>query len=256
MSKKRAKRAHTKEVVALERALLLNGKAMEEGPKKKHWTKHDLQIIQPLTPAQQEMMHDFIIGKHICAHGSAGTGKTFLAVFLALNELLRPDGLVHKIIIIRSAVQTRDLGFMPGTLEEKIAFYERPYQDAFSVLLNRNNSYKDMKDAGLVEFLTTSFIRGLTWDNAIIIVDEAQNANFHELYSIMTRIGENSRIIVVGDISQTDLRKNKNDCSGMAHFMQIAQKMESFSIITFTRHDIVRSEFVKSWIIACEDTNL
>lgn len=254
MSKKRAKRLHAEEVVALERALLLNGKAIEEGPKKKRWTKHDLQIIQPLTPAQQEMMHDFMAGKHICAHGSAGTGKTFLAIFLALNELLRPDTSVHKIIIVRSAVQTRDLGFMPGTLEEKTAFYERPYQDAFALLLNRANSYQDMKDAGLVEFLTTSFIRGLTWNNTIVIIDEAQNANFHELNSIMTRIGEDSRVIVVGDVSQTDLRKSKNDCTGLEQFVQIAQKMQQFSVITFTRHDIVRSEFVKSWIIACEDT--
>lgn len=234
----------------------MNGKAMEEGPRRKHWTIHDLQHIRPLTPGQEEMFHDFIAAnKHICAHGSAGTGKTYVAVFLALNELLQKDSEIERIILIRSAVATRDLGFMPGTLEEKTAFYELPYRDMFTDFLGKYNSYDDMKDAGVVEFTTTSFIRGLTWDNTVVIVDEAQNMTWSEFDSVVTRLGRNSRLIICGDSShQQDLKKEK---TGFNDALKVMQELPTtFSVVHFTHHDIVRSPFVKEWIMARDNLGL
>jgi phosphate starvation-inducible protein PhoH len=197
------------------------------------------------------MFHDFFNGQHICAHGSAGTGKSFVAIFLALNELFRNED-INKIIIVRSAVPTRDMGFMPGTLEEKEMHYELPYQEMFAYFLGRKSSYQDMKDAGIVKFCTTSYVRGVTWDNAVVIVDEGQNMTMSEIDSVITRLGENSRLIVCGDAQyQQDL--TKRETSGFKEAISIMKRMPSFSIIEFTYHDIVRSEFVKSWIRARQD---
>lgn len=255
MSKREKKRSFLKdENQRLTKALVENGKAMELGPKKKHWTNHDIKNIRPLTPAQEDMFHAFFNNFHICAHGTAGTGKTFLSLYLAFSELFKHDSTIDHIIIVRSAVMTRDLGFMPGDLDEKVSFYEMPYRDMCASLFGRYSSYDDMKEAGKILFLTTSFIRGLTWDNAIVIVDEGQNLSFHEINSIMTRLGENSRIIVTGDILQTDLRKgSSSERTGMDKFIKIIKRMKEFTTIEFTQQDIVRSKFVKSWICACED---
>ena len=148
--------------------LLLNHKAIQEGPKRKTWSTHDLKSIKPLTPTQDEMFHAWFQGDHICAHGSAGTGKTFLALYLAFLEILETQN-QNRIILVRSAVPTREVGHLPGTLEEKTALYELPYHDICWELFGRKTTYQDMKDAGVIEFMTTSFIRGLTWDNAIVI---------------------------------------------------------------------------------------
>lgn len=255
MSRKKTRKSqnwHDTNVVNMTEALMMNGRAMQEGPKRKTWTSHDLKNIKPLRPAQEDMVHDFLAGKNILAHGSAGTGKTFLAIYLALTELLHKDGQFDKIIIVRSAVPTRDMGFMPGSLTEKIALYELPYVDIFHDLFGRFSTYEDMKHSGLVEFTTTSYIRGLTWDNAIIIVDEVQNMEFHEINSIMTRVGMGTRIILAGDIPQTDLRR-KGERTGMDRLLDILKKMKDFSSIKFNHDDIVRSDFVKSWIIASEE---
>jgi phosphate starvation-inducible protein PhoH len=200
------------------------------------------------------MFHAFINGKNLCAHGTAGTGKTFVALYLALNEMLLHHT-CDRIIIVRSAVPSRDVGFLPGTLEEKIAVYEQPYVALFHELIGRPTSYQDMKDGGVVEFVTTSFLRGLTWDNAIIIVDECQNMTFEELNTIMTRVGEHSRIMVVGDVAQPDLHQQRNrvDVTGMEKFLRIVSRMGEFYTVKFTRHDIVRGPLVKAWIEACED---
>ncbi len=256
MSQKQKKRQFQREEMQrLEKALIENGKAMELGPRKKKWTTHDLKNIKPLTPAQEDMFHAMFNDFNLCAHGTAGTGKTFVALYLAFSEMLRHDSPYNHIILIRSAVSTRDIGFMPGTLEEKTAFYELPYEDMCATLFGRLSTYNDMKEAGIVRFLTTSFIRGLTWDNAIVIVDEGQNMTFHEINSVMTRLGENSRIIFTGDMLQTDLLKGSSaERSGMERFIQIIKKMKEFTNVEFTRHDIVRSQFVKSWIIASEDS--
>jgi phosphate starvation-inducible protein PhoH len=240
------------EIEFLKEALWANGHAAEEGPKKKSWSTKDLKNIRPKTVAQEEMFQAWFSGKHLCASGSAGTGKTFLAFYLALNELFTQR--TRRIIIVRSAVATRDLGFLPGTLEEKTAQYELPYHDILWELIGRSSTYQDMKDAGLIEFMTTSFVRGLTWDNAIVIIDEGQNMTFHEINSIMTRIGENTRIILTGDIRQTDLTESKKHLGteGMSQALRVFENMDSFASVHFTKYDIVRSEFVKSWIVACE----
>ena len=229
-----------------------NQKAIQEGPKKKKWSSHDLRRIKPLTDTQEDMFQAWFEGDHLCAHGFAGTGKTFLAMYLGLYELLeRKDQ--QKIIIIRSAVPTRDLGFTPGTLEEKAALYELPYHDICHELLGRHSTYQDMKDARLIEFMTTSYIRGITWDNAIIIVDEFQNMSKHEVDSVMTRVGKNSRIIVAGDGShQCDISKGPQ--SGATYLINTAKRHGGFADIAFGVDDIVRSAFVKDWIIASEET--
>ena len=250
MSNKRRSARRTDNVYELSEALAANGKAFEEGPKRKHWSLHDLKEIKPLTDNQAKMFRDFSNGHHIVADGSAGTGKSFLACYLALVELLERTNNYDRIIIIRSAVPTRDVGFLPGTLEEKAAMYELPYADIFAELLGKASSYQDLKDAKKVEFCTTSYVRGLTWDNAIVIMDESQSATFHEINSVMTRIGKNTRLIVAGDVPQTDLRK-KGEVSGLDQFIYVAKEMKYFSVIHFTYADIVRSEFVKEWIKTC-----
>jgi phosphate starvation-inducible PhoH-like protein len=250
-AKKRYGRSTRKsEVDFLKQALYANGHAIEEGPKKKTWSTRDLKNIKPKTDAQEEMFQAWFSGKHVCASGSAGTGKTFLAFYLALTELF--DQRVNRIIIVRSAVATREVGFLPGTLEEKQAMYELPYHDICAELVGRNSTYRDMKEAGLIEFMTTSFVRGLTWDNAVVIVDETQNMTFHEINSIMTRIGENSRIILTGDTKQTDLDGRKLGSEGMTQALRVFGQMGSFASVHFTKYDIVRSDFVKSWIVAVE----
>lgn len=256
MSRKRVQKAHARSsanVYELERALVENGKAYKDGPnKRKTWSRHDLETISPLTFPQEEMFRAFMEGQHLVAYGSAGTGKTFVAIYLALNELLNKQSEIEKILIIRSVVSTREIGHLPGTIEEKTAVYELPYKDMFATLIGRPSTYENMKEAGLVEFGTTSFIRGVTWDNTIIIVDEGQNMNFHEINSLMTRLGKNSRVIFAGDIVQTDLRR-KYDVSGMGKMISVTERMNGFTNIHFTRDDIVRSAFVKSWITAVED---
>jgi len=250
MSRKRKTVAHNN-VVELTQALYLNGRAIQEGPKRKTWSRHDLKHIRPLTPTQEEMFQDFMNGNNIVAHGSAGTGKSYIALFLALNEYLKHDSTYERIIIVRSAVPTRELGFLPGTLTEKVALYELPYKDIFADLMGRFSTYEDMKEANIVQFCTTSFIRGLTWDNTLVVVDEAQNMTWGEFDSIITRLGDNSRFIICGDHGhQCDLKKGEQSCFG--NLLKLASKLPNVSPILFTPNDIVRSSFVKSWIMERE----
>lgn len=251
MGKKISRRRNSGKIEFLENALLKNGHANRDGPARKKWTTHDLANVKPLTPTQEEMFHSFFNNQHICAYGSAGTGKTFLALYLALTAVLRRPQEQSKIIIVRSVVPTREVGHLPGTLEEKTIPYEIPYRDILHELVGRHSTYDDMKSAGLIEFMTTSFIRGLTWEDAIVIVDEGQNMSFHEINSIMTRLGENSRVIFTGDLNQSDLTR-KYDASGMNRFLRVTKNMNEFDQIRFTLHDIVRSAFVKAWITATE----
>lgn len=230
-----------------------NRVATYEGPTvKKKWTKHDLLSIQPRTKKQRELFQSYFQGDHICAYGSAGTGKTFISTFLAMSDILEPNQQYQRITFVRSIVPTRDIGFLPGSIDEKVEVYETPYRDILCELFGRQSTYNDMKEAGLVEFIPTSFIRGTTWDNTIVIVDECQNMTYHEINSIMTRIGSNTKVIVTGDLRQTDLNKSSKDKSGMEDFINITSHMKKFSHVHFDRDDIVRSEFVKQWIIASE----
>jgi len=247
MSKKR-RNGRKSDIHNLEQALSHNGSAILEGPKRKTWSIHDLKHVAPLKPAQSDMFAAWDEYDHICAHGSAGSGKTFLALYLALQEVLNQTQ--TKIIIVRSSVPTRDVGFLPGTLEEKMQQYEEPYKAIIWELIGKPTSYQDMKDAGKIEFHSTSFLRGLTWDNAIVIVDEAENCDFAELDTVITRLGKNTRMILCGDVSQTDLARRRNEAEGMTKFMKILENINSFDFIEFTNQDIVRSGIVKSYLLA------
>lgn len=205
-----------------------------------------LHEIEPLTRNQVKA---FESKKNLILHGLAGTGKTFISSYLAYDDMSK--GVYDKLVIIRSAVPTRDMGFLPGTEKEKASVYEEPYKDIANELFQRGDAYGIMKQKNLVEFMTTSFIRGITLRDAVIIIDECQNMSFHELDSIITRMGENCRIIFCGDFRQADLKQN-----GMKEFMQILKRMELFDFIDFKVEDIVRSDFVKSYIIAKNELGL
>lgn len=227
-----------------------------EGPQvRKKWTKHDMRIITPLTDNQKVMFDSYYNEYDICAFGSAGTGKSFIGCYLGISDVLDPKQPHQQVIIVRSAVASRDVGFMPGSLEEKTAYYEMPYRDIFTELFSRSSTYDDMKAAGLVKFMPTSFIRGVTWDNAIVIIDEAQNMTEQEINTVMTRIGDNTRVIICGDVRQNDLLKNSRDQTGMPRLLRTLNYMDNFTKIEFTRDDICRSEFVKKWIIATEQVS-
>lgn len=214
--------------------------------------KHNFQLAEvcPLTENQDNAFHANGSNKHLVLYGVAGTGKTFLASYFALGDLL--SGAAKRIIIVRSAVTTRDQGFLPGTLQEKIAMYEAPYREIFAELCNgRRDVYDLLKKREYLEFMSTSFIRGITFDDAIIIVDEVQNCTDHEINSILTRVGKNTRVILCGDHRQDDLKMTgkKNQVSGIENLIKIARAMNSFSLIEFNVKDIVRSGFVKEYII-------
>lgn len=207
--------------------------------------------IDAITDTQEEVFHAYGSGLNIAAIGTAGTGKSFVSMYLALSDIL--EGEFDRIIIIRSAVQTRDQGFMPGTLAEKEQYFEGPYMDICADLFERKDAYKVLKQKGHIEFMTSSFVRGKTFDNAVIIVDECQSMTYHELDTIMTRVGENSRIIFCGDTKQNDLVKSKYDVSGLAEFLKVVDSMRSMTTITFVPDDIVRSGIVKEYILAKEE---
>ena len=251
---KKTRTKRDQQIHDLEDTLNNNLLAITEGPtRKKRWSIHDLKQIKPLTYAQELMMRGYIEGNHIIASGSAGTGKTLVALYLALNDILSKETPRNKMVIVRSIVPTRDMGFLKGTEEEKMEPYEAPYVDIFNFLLGKNNSYENMKEANLIKFAPTSFLRGVTWDNAVIILDESQNYNWEEINTCLTRVGDNSQIITIGDTKQNDLYRSKYDTSGFDKFLAISANMKSFDHVQFTRSDIVRSPFVKEWICAVED---
>mgnify|MGYP003638525313 FL=1 len=206
----------------------------------------ELQEIEPLTRNQ---LKAFESKKNLVLHGLAGTGKTFISSYLAYDDMSK--GKYQNLVIIRSAVPTRDMGFLPGTEKEKSAVYEEPYKDISNDLFSRGDAYEILKKQGLVHFMTTSFIRGITLRDAVILIDECQNMSFHELDSIITRIGENCRVIFCGDFRQADLKQN-----GLQDFIKVLKLMDRFTFIEFEVEDIVRSDFVKQYIIAKNDLNL
>lgn len=177
----------------------------------------------------------------------AGTGKSFLACFLALDQIFNEKGGPKKLIIVRSAVPSRDMGFLPGNAKEKAAEYEAPYKAMIGELFGRSDAYQILKSKFIVEFLTTSYVRGITLNDAIVIVDEIQNMTFHEASSVITRIGKNCRLIICGDRRQNDLSNNSRD---VWKLLNITERMKSFSHVDFREHDIVRSGFVKEFLLA------
>ena len=207
---------------------------------KQHTNSLKLREIEALTAGQVDV---FESEKHLVLHGLAGTGKTFVSSYIAYDDIEK--GFFDKIVIIRSAVATRDIGFLPGNEKEKGSVYEEPYKDIAIELFDRGDAYEILKVKGAVEFMTTSFIRGITLKDAFILVDECQNMSFHELDSIITRVGDNCRICFCGDFRQSDLKAQE-----FLEWLEIIKRMDEFDFIEFGVNDIVRSEFVKKYIIA------
>jgi predicted ribonuclease YlaK len=211
--------------------------------------------IDPLTDNQETLFKSYDDGKHLVAYGAAGTGKTFITLYNALKDVLDERSPYDKIYIVRSLVATREIGFLPGDHEDKSSLYQIPYKNMVKYMFEMPDEsafemlYGNLKTQGTISFWSTSFIRGTTLDKAIIIVDEFQNLNFHELDSIITRVGENSKIMFCGDATQSDLLKT-NEKNGIIDFMRILRVMPSFDIIEFGIEDIVRSGLVKEYIIA------
>jgi len=222
---------------------------------KKSLSYHDLRPIKPLTDSQRHMIESYCQGMSILALGSAGTGKSLLALYMALNDVLHKDRPYNNIKIVRSIVPSRDIGYLPGDMDEKISVYEVPYRELFSFLFGMPTSYDRFKEFGTVEFMPTSFLRGQTWDNSIIVVDEVQNMNIHEINTVMTRVGTDSKVFLLGDSKQTDLYKHSKDQTGISILENALRDNKFFDTVYFTKDDIVRSEFVKSWICGLEDVN-
>ena len=211
-----------------------------------------LKTVNPLTENQRRTFDSYYSGQNLLLMGSAGTGKSFLSLYLGLNDLLKEDSEFKKLIIIRSAVPSRDIGFLPGTQKEKMKVYELPYKQIFNELLGRGDAYDILRNKGIVEFECTSFLRGITFNDALIIVDECQNNSWGELVTLITRVGENCRIIFSGDYFQSDLNpKHQRDTSkgDILKFQKVIESMSMFDVIGFTHEDIVRSKLVKEFII-------
>ena len=210
-----------------------------------------LKTFEPLTENQRLFFEAYKRGDYFLAlHGVAGTGKTFCALYKALEEVLDKNNPFKKVIIVRSAVQSREIGHLPGDVTEKMEIYQQPYVQICDTLFGRKDAYQRLAEQNHVEFISTSFIRGMSFDDAIIIVDEMQNMTFEEIDTVMTRVGYRSKIIWCGDYRQTDLNKKKNDVSGILKFFDVAYHMNAFTKIEFTVDDIVRSSLVKDYIIA------
>ena len=212
-----------------------------------------LKTFDALTENQQKFFDAYKRGDYfIGLFGSPGVGKTFLAMYRGLEEVLDRSNPFKQIVVVRSAVQVRDQGFVPGSLDEKMEIYETPYKEISETLFGRSDAWDRLKEQGHARFISTTAIRGISIDDAIILVDESQSMTFHELSSVISRVGHRSKIIFIGDLKQNDLIKSKNDVSGLKEFLNVARHMDEFSEITFTPDDIVRSSLVKSFIVACD----
>jgi predicted ribonuclease YlaK len=231
------------------------GLTAKQAKRKKPISLDYLIDIDPLTENQQKLFDSYANQKHLVAYGCAGTGKTFITLYNALREVLDERTPYEKIYIVRSSVATREIGFLPGSYEDKSDIYQIPYKNMVKYMFQMPSDvdfemlYGNLKSQETIKFWSTSFVRGTTLDNSIIIVDEFSNLNFHELDSIITRVGENSKICFCGDAEQSDLVKS-NERNGIVDFMNILRKMSSFDIIEFGVDDIVRSGLVKEYLTA------
>ena len=211
--------------------------------------------IEPLTPSQEKVFEHWNNDKNLFLYGAAGTGKTFVALYLALREIMKENSIYEKVYVVRSLVATREIGFLPGDHEDKSSLYQIPYKNMVKYMFEMPDDasfealYGNLKSQGTISFWSTSFIRGTTLDKAIIIVDECQNLNFHELDSIITRVGEDCKIMFCGDVNQTDLQRT-NEKNGVLNFMSILQTMEEFGMVEFNVEDIVRSGLIRSYLIS------
>lgn len=208
----------------------------------------DIDAHYKLNEMQDDVMDAYFDGNNLCLHGLAGTGKTWLSMYLALNDVMDNDQ-YDKLYIVRSIVPTREVGFLPGSLKDKIKIYEDPYKTICNELFGRGDAYDILKTKNYVEFLSTSYLRGVTLNNCVVIVDEINNMTFHELDSIITRMGNNTRIIFCGDYRQSDLSYDK-DKEGLQKFLKVINSINSFSYFEFGVEHIVRSKLVRDYIIA------
>lgn len=237
-----------------EKRIQRQNKRKEQKPTPETRINFSLRHIDPLTQNQKRFFDAYDRGSElIMLKGSAGTGKSFIAIYKALEELLESNSQYSKLIIVRSAVQSREIGHMPGSAKEKVKLFEMPYMQICSDLFDGKDPYTLLSNRGVIEFTTTSFIRGLTFNDSIIVADEVQNMTFPELATIMTRVGENSKIIFCGDFRQNDLYRRERDQSGLLKFMRVLNKMNSSVSIEFNTSDVVRSGIVKEFLIAVEE---
>lgn len=206
-----------------------------------------LKSVRPSTDSQYKAFNSYREGQNLLLHGLPGTGKTFISLYLALDSVLN-DREYEKVIVIRSVVPTRDMGFLPGNQKEKSKVYELPYYNICSELFSRGDSYDILKNKGTIEFMTTSFVRGITLNDCVVVIDEVNNMTFHELDSLITRMGDHSRLIMCGDFRQSDL-KYKDERQGLIDFMSILERLDSFEHVEFHEEDIVRSGLVREYII-------
>tara|TARA_Y100000593_G_scaffold4597_2_gene9094 strand:- start:2084 stop:2839 length:756 start_codon:yes stop_codon:yes gene_type:complete len=231
------------------------GMSTKQMKRKKPFHSDMMVPVEPVTENQKRVFDSYKDGKSLFLYGAAGTGKTFITLYLALKEVLDPLTPYNKLYIVRSLVSTREIGFLPGDHEDKSDIYQIPYKNMVKYMfeLPTDNDFEmlwgNLKTQDSVKFWSTSFIRGTTLDDSIILVDESQNLNFHELDSIMTRCGENCKIMFAGDVAQTDLIKT-NDKNGILDFQKIIHRMPEFDLIEFDINDIVRSGLVKSYLIS------
>lgn len=209
-----------------------------------------LKKISPMNDTQADVFDAYAENLNLFLYGCAGTGKTFVSLYLALKEVLNPNSPYRKVYMVRSSVPSRDMGFMPGTKQEKMSVYEAPYVSMVNNLFGRGDAYQIAQQKNVFEMLSSSFLRGVTLENCIVIADEVQNYSFQELDTLTTRPGQNCRMVMCGDVEQNDLIRNKYDTTGLPKFMQIVNLMESFEFIEFMSEDIVRSGFVKEYILA------
>jgi predicted ribonuclease YlaK len=219
----------------------------------------DIKVLEPLTDTQADFFEawESNAADAYVLYGSAGTGKTMMALYHAILDVLNPElPDYQKVIIVRSSVQSRNIGFLPGDTDEKMEAFEAPYHGIMSDLTGKKDAYEKLKDMGKIEFVSSSFLRGSTFNNAIIIIDESQDLNWHEIKTIATRMGKFSKMIWCGDSAQNDLIYAKNDVSGFREFIEVSRQMPSFRNFKFTTDDIVRSGFVKEWLITCEKLGL
>lgn len=207
-----------------------------------------LKNIEPLTQNQKLSFEAYGQNKNLLLHGIAGTGKSFISMYLALSQVLSDSSQYKKLVIVRSVVPTRDMGFLPGNSKEKAKVYEAPYYAICTELFGRSDSYEYLKNKNIIEFISTSFIRGITLNDCIIIVDEIANMTIHELDSVITRVGKNCRVVFCGDFRQSDFTK-EHERNGLIDFMRIIERMKSFTFIDFNENDIVRSSMVRDYII-------
>lgn len=211
----------------------------------------DLKTFEPITTSQENVYAAWDEGSHIVMAGTAGTGKTFIGMYLGLEYVLDRQWPADKLVIVRSIVPTREIGFLPGSIKEKIDAYTGPYKSICAQLFDDKEAFDRLMNQGAIDFISTSYLRGETFDDAVILVDEMQNLTFHELDSVITRVGMNCRLILCGDYHQTDFQKD-TDKKGLRKFINIIEHMTKFDVVNFTWSDIVRSDFVRDYIMTKE----